>query len=35
VATHAYRVLQTNQKVHFVTVAQLGLPAVHHARGDG
>jgi hypothetical protein len=35
VAVHACRILQTAEKVLFVTVTQLGLPAVHYARDDG
>lgn len=35
VALHACRVLQTAEKVLFVTVMQFGLPAVHYARDDG
>lgn len=35
VALHACRVLQTAEKVLFVTVMQLGLSAVHYARDDG
>ena len=35
VAVHACRVLQTTQKVLFVTVVQTGLASVRYAREDG
>jgi hypothetical protein len=35
VAIHACRVLQTNDRVLFVTVRQSGMSSVHYARDDG